>query len=46
MEARETKWFKTEKERLAYIRGQYQEYKLTPVNKKGKKSATKNVQTD
>ena len=43
---RETKWFKTEKERLAYLRGQQEEYKLKPVEKKSKRgNSRKNVQT-
>lgn len=37
----EVKWFKTEKERLAYLRGQQEEYKLKPVEKKGKRGADK-----
>ena len=35
----EVKWFKTEKERLAYLRGQQEEYKLKPVEKKGKRGS-------
>ena len=30
---KEVKWFTTEKERLAYLRGQNKEYKLKPVEK-------------
>lgn len=37
----EVKWFKTEKERLAYLRGQQEEYKLKPVEKKAKRGTKK-----
>lgn len=32
----ETKWFKNERERIAYIRGQYSEFKPKVVKEKGK----------
>lgn len=38
---REIKWFKSEKERLAYLRGQQEEYKLKPVEKKAKRGTKK-----
>jgi hypothetical protein len=37
----EIKWFKSEKERLAYLRGQQEEYKLKPVEKKAKRGTKK-----
>lgn len=38
---KEVKWFATEKERLAYLRGQNKEYKLKPVEKKEKRGTSK-----